>query len=462
MSSSLCKSLEQFGIEDLDKLFRAKELSPVEVTAYLLDYIQTNNAPVNAFVAMAPEQAMEQARLSEKRMCHGERKGPFDGIPFAVKDIIRTKGIPTSAGCEIYRDYRPAEDAFVVRRLCDAGGIMLGKTNTHQFALLPTGDRSCFGPVHNPRNLDKMSGGSSSGSAAAVAAGFVPAAVGTDTGGSVRIPAAMCGIVGMRVTHGLVSLDGCFEVSNHLDTVGPLTRCVKDNAIMLNAMAGYDPHDPFSRQRPAVDYARRIGQPLRGLRLGIPRSYFEGKVDKRIIGLVLSAVDVLKQEGMSVRELSLPKDLSVYQLAQKRLVNYDIYKARKADIADHRDQFDAEVLERMETMCSWDEYEQSLRLQKEFSSMIAEYQKEVDVMALPTLGTVAPDIGSRTMLLNGEQYSTVNAILGCCWLASLAKLPAVSVPCGQLDGLPVGLQLVGKPWSEELLYQVSARLEYLL
>ena len=456
------QGLERFGIVALSSLFDKKALSPVEVTEYLLHYIMDYNPPINAFVAMTPDQAMEQAKASERRMLRGERLGAFDGIPFAVKDIIWTKDAPTTAGCEIYRDFRPARNAFVVDRLCNAGGIMLGKTNTHQFALLPTGDRSCFGPVHNPRNLDKMSGGSSSGSAAAVAADFVPAAVGTDTGGSVRIPSAMCGIVGMRVTHGLVSLDGCFEVSNHLDTIGPLTRSVMDNAVMLGVMAGYDPRDPFSQQRPEVDYTRSIGKPLAGLKVGIPYSYFEGKADAQLIKIVLDAVALLKQEGAELREVKLPENMADYMLAQKKLVNYDIYKARKADIANHRDLFDPEVLERMETLCSWQEYEEALRMQREFIALIAERQKSVDVMALPTLGTVAPDIHSRTMDLNGAPYSTVSAILGCCWLASLAKLPAMSLPCGQMDGLPVGLQLVGRPWSEEQLYQVSARLENLL
>ena len=452
------KSLEQLGIAELSDLFDKKQLSPVELTEYLLSYIDKNNQPINAFVTMTPELAMGQAKEAEKRMYTGERKGCFDGIPFAVKDLIFTKDAPTTAGSDIYKNFRPAKNAFVVDRLCDAGGIMLGKTNTDQFALFPTGDRSCFGPTHNPRNLSKMSGGSSSGSGAAVAANFAPAALGTDTGGSVRIPAAMCGIVGMRVTHGLVSLNGCFEVSNHLDTVGPITRNVKDNALMLNIMAGYDPLDPFSRKCPVADFTRLIGKPLTGMTVGIPYSYFEARVDHRITDMVLDAVKILEQAGVSVKEVKLPFDQK-YLLAQNNLIHYDSYKARKVDIDNHPDLVHPEYLEFMEVSCSWEEYENALQLQKEFITLIAEQQKDIDLMALPTVGITGPDINSRQIFLNGKEYNTLIPIMSCCWLASLAKIPAISLPCGLLDSLPVGMQLVGRPWSEDLLYQVAYYLE---
>jgi len=459
MVTAPSKGLEQLGIEELSDLFDKKQLSPVELTEYLLKYIDERNQPINAFVAMTPELAMEQAKEAEKRMCGGERKSFFDGIPFTVKDIIFIKDAPTTAGCDLYRNFRPAKNAFVVDRLFDAGGIMLGKTNTDQFALFPTGDRSCFGPTRNPRNLNKMSGGSSSGSGAAVAARFVPAAIGTDTAGSVRIPAAMCGIVGMRVTHGLVSLNGCFEVSNHLDTVGPITRSVKDNALMLNVMSGYDPRDPFSRKGPVTDFTSLINKPLAGMTVGIPYSYFESKVDVRVVDMVPNAVKLLEQAGMSVREVRLPGDLKKYLAASNSLIHYDSYKARKVDIDNHPGLFHPEVLEFMETGCSWEEYENALKLQKEFIALIAEHQKEVDLMVLPTLGTVAPDINSRRIILNGKEYNTLIPIMSSCWLASLAKLPAISIPCGVLDELPVGLQLIGRPCSEDLLYQVAHYLE---
>ncbi len=462
MHTNQGKDLEQLGIDELSNLFDKKELSPVELTEHLLKFIDEHNQPINAFVTMTPELAMEQAKEAEKRMCIGQRKSFFDGIPFAVKDVLFTKDAPTTAGSDIYRDFRPAKNALVVDRLFDAGGIMLGKTNTHQFALFPTGDRSCFGPVHNPWNLSKMSGGSSSGSAAAVTAHFVPAALGTDTGGSVRIPASMCGIVGMRVTHGLVSLTGCFEVSNHLDSIGPMTRSVKDNALMLNIMAGHDPRDPFSRKSPVADFTRLIGAPLTGMTVGIPYSYFESKVDNRITSMVLDAVNLLEQAGMRIKEVKLPSDIKKYLVAQNNLILYDIYKARKVDIDNHRDLFDPEALEFMEIGCSWAEYENALKLQKEFMALITEHQKDVDLMALPTLGIVAPDIDSRKVLMNGKDYNTLIPIMSCCWLASLAKLPAVSLPCGSLDELPVGMQLVGRPWSEDLLYQVSSYLESVL
>jgi aspartyl-tRNA(Asn)/glutamyl-tRNA(Gln) amidotransferase subunit A len=462
MSTAPGKNLEHLGIAELSHLFDKKQLSPVELTEYLLKYIDERNQPINAFVAITPELAKEQAKKAEKRMRKGERKGFFDGIPFGVKDLIFTKDAPTTAGSNIYKDFRPAKNAFVVDRLLDAGGIMLGKTNTDQFALFPTGDRSCFGPTHNPRNLSKMSGGSSSGSGAAVTANFVPAALGTDTNGSVRLPAAMCGIIGMRVTHGLVSLDGCFEVSNHLDTVGPLTRSVKDNALMLNIMAGYDPRDPFSRKSPVTDFTRLIGKPLTGMTAGIPYSNFEGRVDNRIVDMVLNAVKLLEQAGVSIKEVKLPSDLKKYLIAQSNLIHYDSYKARKVDADNHPDLFHPEVLEYLEVCCTWDEYDNAIQLQKEFMALIAEAQKDVNFMVLPTLGIVAPDIDSRETLVNGKKYNTLIPIMCCSWLASLAKLPAISLPCGFLDGLPVGLQLVGRPWSEDLLYQVAFHLESVL
>src|SRR5918998_2124881 len=243
---------------------RERRLSPVEVVGALLERIETVDKELNAFITVLPERALEEAARAEKEILDGEYRGPLHGVPVGLKDLIYTKGVRTTMGSAFFEDYVPDHSATVVSKLEEAGAIIVGKTNTHEFAYGPTGDRSYFGPTRNPHDSTRIPGGSSGGSGAAVAAGLCYAALGSDTAASVPVPAALCGVVGMKPTFGRVSKSGVFPLAWTLDHVGPLTRTVEDNALLLNVLAGHDPEDPYSVDRPAEDFTRHLRRGLHG------------------------------------------------------------------------------------------------------------------------------------------------------------------------------------------------------
>src|ERR687893_1330045 len=260
--------------------FWARRLSPVEVVKTLLERIESDET--NAFVTVTAERALEEAARAEGEILAGRYKGPLHGIPVALKDIIYTRGVRTTMGSALHVDHVPDHSATVARKLEEAGSVLIGKTNTHEFAYGPTGDSSFFGPTRNPHDAGKITGGSSGGSGAAVAAGLCYGALGSDTGGSVRIPAALCGVVGMKPTFGRVSKAGVFPLSWTLDHVGPLTRTVEDNAMMLNVLAGHDPEDHYSVDRPTEDFTRYLRRGLRGVSIGLPRSFYFDHVEEEV------------------------------------------------------------------------------------------------------------------------------------------------------------------------------------
>jgi aspartyl-tRNA(Asn)/glutamyl-tRNA(Gln) amidotransferase subunit A len=252
------------SLTDLALAFRERRLSPVEVAEALLGRIEAEDGDLNAFITVTRERGLREARRAEEEILAGRDRGPLHGVPVGLKDLIYTAGVRTTMGSALFEDFIPDEDATVVTKLEAAGAVMLGKTNTHELAYGPTGDRSHFGPTRNPHDGARISGGSSGGSAAAVAANLLYASLGSDTGGSVRIPAALCGVVGMKPTFGLVSKRGVFPLSWTLDHVGPLTRTVEDNALVLTALAGHDAKDPYSVKRPPEDFARDLRRGVRG------------------------------------------------------------------------------------------------------------------------------------------------------------------------------------------------------
>src|ERR671917_2036349 len=265
---------------------RERRLSPVEVVGALLERIETVDKKLNAFITVLPERALEEAARAENEILHGEYRGPLHGIPVGLKDLIYTKGARTTMGSAFFEDHIPAHSATVVSKIEEAGAIIIGKTNTHEFAYGPTGDSSHFGPTRNPHDPARIPGGSSGGSGAAVAAELCYAALGSDTAASVRVPAALCGTVGMKPTFGRVSKSGVFPLAWTLDHVGPITRIVEDNALLLNTLAGYDAEDPYSSDRPAEDFTRDLQRNVRGSVVGVPSSYYfehvEDEVERRV------------------------------------------------------------------------------------------------------------------------------------------------------------------------------------
>jgi aspartyl-tRNA(Asn)/glutamyl-tRNA(Gln) amidotransferase subunit A len=453
----------------------ARRVSSVELTQVLLDRIARAQGQLNAFITLDPERSLAQARAADARIARGEG-GPLTGVPVAHKDIFCAKGWPTTCASKMLADFVAPYDSHVVERFDRAGAVLLGKTNMDEFAMGSSSENSHYGPVRNPWHTAFVPGGSSGGSAAAVAARLVPCATGTDTGGSIRQPAALCGVSGIKPTYGLVSRYGMIAFASSLDQGGPFARTAADLALMLNAMVGFDPRDATSLERPQEDYARELDRPLAGLRIGLPREYFGPGMDDDVRRAVEDAIAALGELGAATVEVALPNTgLSVpayYVIApaeaSSNLSRYDgaRYGYRAPEYADLLDMycrtrgqgFGAEVKRRILVgtyVLSHGYYDayylQAQRVRRLIAQDFVEAFRHCDVILGPTSPTVAFRVGEKSsdpvkMYLN-DIYTTA---------ANLAGLPAMSIPCGfGAGGLPVGLHLAGSYFAEARLLNVA-------
>jgi aspartyl-tRNA(Asn)/glutamyl-tRNA(Gln) amidotransferase subunit A len=463
-------SLHRSTAAEIGRDLRAKKFSSVEATKHFLGRIERANPGLNAFVTVTAERALVDARRADERIARGEG-GPLTGVPLAHKDIFCTAGILTSCGSRMLSNFVAPYDATVVERLHAAGMVLLGKTNMDEFAMGSSNETSFYGPVKNPWDTAKVPGGSSGGSAAAVAARIAPVATGTDTGGSIRQPGALTGLTGFKPTYGRVSRYGMIAFASSLDQAGVLAQSAEDAALVLGAMAGFDARDSTSVDVPVPDYAKGLDRPVKGLRIGIIREFFGEGLDAGTGAAVREAVEAFRREGATVSELSLPNlPLSVptyYVVApaecSSNLSRYDGVRfghrcKDPKDLADlyrrtRGEGFGAEVKRRIMTgtyVLSAGYYDAYyLKAQKVRSLINADFRRafgEVDVLMGPTAPTPAFAIGAKTddpILMYLNDIYTIGA--------NLAGLPAVSVPCGLVDGLPVGLQVIGPHFSEERL-----------
>jgi aspartyl-tRNA(Asn)/glutamyl-tRNA(Gln) amidotransferase subunit A len=438
-----------------------KQVSPVEVTRRLLERIDQVDKRLNAFITVLSEEAIAAASQAEKEILSGNVRGPLHGIPIGLKDLIYTKGIRTTMGSEIYKDYVPTYDAAVVEKLKEAGAIVIGKLNTHQFAYGTTGDRSYFGAARNPYDTSRITGGSSSGSGASVASGLCYAALGTDTGGSVRIPSSCCGIVGMKPTFGRVSKYGVFPLSWTLDHVGPMTRTVEDNALLLNVLAGYDERDPYSAQKETEDFTRYLHKGIKGSVVGVPSSFYFEKVEAEVYTQVQQAIETLRDLGAEIREIEIPhiQDIS---LAHQMTLKSEAYSVHEDRLRNNPEQWDEEVKSRLLTGLEPKAYEyvQSQQIKhlavREFNQVL----KEVDVIAAPSIPILPTEINQREIELNGSKEHVrllLNRLAG---PTNLNGFPSLSIPCGfSGSGWPIGLQLIGKSFDEANLYRFGNAFE---
>jgi aspartyl-tRNA(Asn)/glutamyl-tRNA(Gln) amidotransferase subunit A len=440
-----------------------------------LDRIEASQPTLNAFISITREQAVKQAKAADRALAAGRVK-PLTGVPIVHKDIFCTEGVRTTCASRMLDNFVAPYDATVVGKLRSAGAVMLGKSNMDEFAMGSSNETSFYGPVCNPWNLALVPGGSSGGSAAAVAARLTPAATGTDTGGSIRQPAALCGISGIKPTYGRVSRYGMIAFASSLDQGGVFTTSAQDAALVLREMAGFDPNDSTSVDEPVPDYLAGIEQPLAGLKIGLLKEFFEG-LEEENAGRVREALRVFEKHGATLRELSLPSlPLSVpayYVVApaecSSNLARYDGvrfgYRCQEArDLVDlykrsRGEGFGAEVKRRIMTgtyVLSAGYYDAYyLKAQKVRQLINGDFMrafKDVDVLMGPTTPTPAFEIGSKTadpvtMYLN--DIYTIGA--------NLAGVPAISIPCGFVKGLPVGLQIVGPHFSEGKLLNVAHR-----
>jgi aspartyl-tRNA(Asn)/glutamyl-tRNA(Gln) amidotransferase subunit A len=468
-------ALHELTIAEARALLDRGEITSVQLTQALLDRIVAVDNQVRAFLAIDDENALEQARIAdEQRRAAQGQASLLHGIPLAIKDVISTEGLTTTCGSRMLEEYVPPYDATVITRLKDAGAVLIGKTNCDEFAMGSSTENSAYFPTRNPWNLARVPGGSSGGSAAAVAACEAPAALGTDTGGSIRQPASLCGVTGLKPTYGRVSRYGLVAYASSLDQIGPFARTARDCAILLGAIAGADPSDSTCAPQPVPDYLAALGGDIRGLRLGVPREYFVEGMEPGVAAAIRAAVATLAENGVEIVEVSLPHTkyaLPVYYLlapaeASANLARYDgVRYGLRADGADYWDAlaatrgagFGAEVRRRIMLgtyALSAGYYDAYYRRAQQVRTLIRrDFQQvfeQVDLLAAPTSPTVAFPIGERTDDPLAMYLADV-----CTLPINLAGLPGLVVPCGFSEGMPVGLQLIGRPFDEATLLRVG-------
>ncbi|HKN23796.1 MAG TPA: amidase [Candidatus Acidoferrum sp.] len=438
-------------IVELAPRLRRKEVSPLELTRACLDRIEKQNPTLNAFITVMAESALAEAKAAEIEISRGEWRGPLHGIPIALKDLIDTAGTRTTAASKLCQSRVPTEDAEVVRRLREAGAVMVGKNNLHEFAYGGSSLVSFFGDVHNPRSAAHVAGGSSGGSAAAVAAGLCYAAIGTDTAGSIREPAALCGCVGIKPTYGRVSTRGVIPLSWSLDHVGPFAATVSDAATVLQAIAGYDPRDINSSDVPAADYLSASREGTKTLRVGIPRAYFYDDLDDEVRAAVDEAVGVIKMLVAEIREVQL-------EIPTDRVVqNAESYAVHAENIARTPELYQPETLRRINfgENISAAEYIRSRHELERERRRAHDFFADVDLLVTPTTPIPAPAIAD--LRKDAEALRPAELVL----LRNTRPfnvwgLPAISVPCGfTKNGLPIGLQIAGPCWREDLVLRLA-------
>jgi len=435
------------------------DVSPVELTAACLEQIAGIDAQVNAFITVTADTAMEDARGSERDRVRGEPGGPLAGVPIALKDLFDTAVVRTTAGSRFFSGRVPDRDAAVVQKLRGAGAVLLGKLNMHEWALGVTNDNPHYGACHNPWALDRITGGSSGGSAAALAAGMCFGSLGSDTGGSIRIPASLCGVVGLKPTYGRVSLRGVVPLSWRLDHAGPMARCVSDVALLLGVIAGHDRADPGSAEVPTDDYSDRLDDGISGWRIGVIADESLGDIEPDVRVRVRSAVDVLRSAGAQIESLVVPELPDAARL-NGLMTTADAAAFHRERMETAPDDFGADVLARLRRGAGYgatdyaDARHQQTILRRTFSSWFVEHGGMFDAVVLPTTPRVAPRIAGLDAVAAAPVLTRLTAPF------NFTGLPAMSVPCGVTpEGLPVGLQIVGAPWAERRVLRVGRAYE---
>jgi aspartyl-tRNA(Asn)/glutamyl-tRNA(Gln) amidotransferase subunit A len=449
----------ELTIAAMAPLIRRRKISPVELTAFVLERISQLQPSLNAYITVVSESAIAQAKQAEKEIVKGNYRGALHGIPISLKDLFFTRGIRTTGGSKILRKFVPKENAVVAERLLEAGGILLGKTNLHEFAYGPTNVNPHYGPVRNPWDTDRISGGSSGGSAVSVISAQAIASLGTDTGGSIRIPSAACGCVGLKPSYGLVPLQGVIPLASSLDHVGPLCRCVADSVHMLEIIAGPDFHRVSDA---AGSFWKQLRRSIKKLRVGVPRQYFFDRLQPDVRKCVLSAISHLEQLGADIREVRLRGLDETPELAA--IITGGEALAYHADRLEQKaGEYGEDVRIRLEQSRALTAiaYLQAQEKRRVYTDRLEEDMKSVDVLAAPTLPIVAPEIG-RTEIRIGQSSEDVRlALLRLTRPGNLTGQPAVSIPCGfSSDGLPVGLQLLGRKFDEATVLRIANAYEY--
>ena len=472
-------NLASLAVHDAGDKLRKREISSVELTDAVFERIAATDGRIHAYLTLDREAALDQARRADARLRAQDGASPLLGIPIALKDNFLTQGLRTTAGSRILAEFVPPYDASTVQRLRLAGAVIVGKTNLDEFAMGSSAENSAFFPTRNPWNLERIPGGSSGGSAAAVAADQCLAALGTDTGGSIRQPAACCGVVGLKPTYGRVSRYGIIAFASSMDQVGPMTKDVRDSALLLQVLAGRDSADSTSTNRPVPDYAAALTGAIKGIRVGVPKEYFVSGMQPEVEKAVRDGIHELEKQGAVILDISLPHTeyaVAVYYIvataeASSNLARYDGmrygYRAGAKDLIETymitRDEgFGAEVKRRIMlgtyalSAGYYDAYySKAQRVRALIKRDFDEAFQSCDLIVTPTAPTTAFKLGEKTQDPLQMYLSDIYTIS-----INLAGLPAVSLPCGfDPEGMPIGMQIIGEHFDEATILRVAHHYE---
>jgi aspartyl-tRNA(Asn)/glutamyl-tRNA(Gln) amidotransferase subunit A len=446
------------NVAALAEKIRAKTLSPVEITEAYLERIDAHQERLLAYITVIADDAREAARKAESEIMGGSWRGPFHGVPIALKDLCNTRSVLTTGGSKILGDFVPNFDCTVWARLREAGAILLGKLNLHEFASGATNTNPHWGTCRNPYNLDRIPGGSSGGSGVAIVAKMAAATIGTDTGGSIRIPAAFCGCVGMKQTWGRVSRFGVLPLADSLDHAGPITRTVRDAALMLQVIAGHDPHDATSSHEPVPDYVEGLNGDLKGVRVGVIKELLTGLSDE-VARSFNEALRQLRIVGAEVDEVDIPH-IEMSSTIATNIMFAEAAEYHEQWMRTRAHDYGADVRRMLEAgMMTPGIY--YVRAQRSRAAILAENLKALDhftVLAAPTASIPAPriDVGGRALSDSGQQIDMVAAVLRFTAPFNVTGQPALAIPTGVApNGLPVSMQIIGKPFDEATVFKVA-------
>ena len=448
--------LTALSISQASQLLSRREVTPVELVQAHLTRIKQLDSKINSFITVTPEAALERADLVEREVGNGEWPNALNGIPLAIKDLYETRWVRTTAGSTFFSDYYPTEDAIAVHKLFQAGGVLLGKLNMHEIALGVTNVNPHFGPCRNPWDLSRISGGSSGGSAAALAAGMCMGSLGTDTGGSIRIPAALCGVVGLKPTYGRVSLRGIIALSWNLDHAGPMARRVADVALLLQCIAGYDAHDPYSMDVSVEDYLASLDMGVRDWRVAVAAGdFFTQVTDAEVLLAMEEAGNTFTQLGARVEavEITGMRDAA---MANGIMTTSDAAGYHRDRLADHPEKFGEDVRQRLQTGAAYTstDYVMARRQQSLMHHQFTSFFDDYDILLTPTTPVPAPPIEGPDAIETARLLTRFTAPF------NLTGLPALSLPCGfTSSGLPIGLQIVSRPWAEAAVLRAAQAFE---
>jgi len=452
--------LAALSITQVSALIASGEVSSVAVTESALAAIAAHDDRLKAFIDVYRESALVESRTADAEIASGNYRGPLHGVPTAVKDNIYIGGKRTTMGSKIHSSFVPARDAGVTTRLSAAGAVVVGKTNMHEYALGGTTDNPHWGTCRNPWDTTKTPGGSSGGSAVALATGMAAAALGSDTSGSIRIPAAICGVVGLKPTYGRVSRYGVFPEAWTLDHVGPMTRTVRDAALVLDAISGHDPRDPGSLGLPRTTTADALRDTCEGMVIGVEEDFYFTDIDDAVAQLVRAGIEALRRLGATVRTVSIPGlahteyALTVIDTSETSTVHHANLRDRPQDYGN-----DVRLLLECGELPSAVDYLQAQQVRRSLRSEVHRAFADVDVLVGPTLGSRTPTIGEDTALVNGAPVNAIDSMIRLVGPASLLGLPCLSMPCGTVDGLPVGMQIVGPALGEQAVLDLGHAFE---